>query len=244
MVKTPQTPESIFSAFTADYQKVFGDDLESIILYGSAARGEYVASRSDINFMIVLSDAGIEKLAFAMPLVAKWSKARVATPLFLTKEYITSSMDVFPIEFLNMQAAYQVVWGRDALKHLAFDKRLVRLQVERELKAKLLQLRERFVETGGSARKIIQLIGQSFPAFASIFQAILFLQDKQPHARLADLIVATAGITGLNAELFETLADVRKQTKKLNDAEAIKLMTSYIKEIKTIANQIDAFQTH
>ncbi len=99
MAKTPQTPESIFAAFTADYQKVFAADLESIILYGSAARGEYVAGRSDINFMIVLSDAGIEKLACAMPLVATWRKSRVGTPLFLSKEYITMSMTPSPSNF-------------------------------------------------------------------------------------------------------------------------------------------------
>jgi len=241
MAKTPQKPEEIFEAFTADCKAAFGADLESIILYGSAARGEYVQHVSDINFMIMLSEAGMQRLAAAMPLVAKWSKARVATPLFLTKDYLTSSLDVFPIEFLNMQAAYQVVWGRDALKHLAFDKRLVRLQAERELKGKLLQLRERFIETGGSAKKITGLIGLSLPAFASIFQAILFLQDTPPCTKLTDLIAATASTTGLNSQLFETLASVRKKTKKLKDAEALSLMESYIKEVKNLAMHIDIF---
>ena len=241
MAKIPQKPDEIFEAFTADYAAVFGAELESIILYGSAARGEYVEKISDINFMIMLSDAGMDRLAAAMPLVVKWSKVRVDTPLFLTQEYITSSLDVFPIEFLNMQAAYQVVWGRDALKNLAIDKRLVRLQAERELKGKLLQLRERFIETGGSARKITGLISLSLPAFASIFQAVLFLQDKQPSTRMADLLAATASATGLNGELFETLAAVRKKTKKLSDAEALSLMEFYIKEVKKLAIHIDTF---
>ncbi len=243
MAKTPKKPEDIFEQFTADYTAAFGDDLESIILYGSAARGEYDPKVSDINFLIMLTQAGMERLATAMPLVTKWSKARVATPLFLTQEYITSSLDVFPIEFLNMQAAYRMVFGRDALKHLAFDKRLVRLQAERELKGKLLQLRERFMETGGSAKKIIALVSLSLPAFASIFQAVVFLQDKPPCTRMQELLDATAAATGLDRDLFENLAAVRKKTRKPNDAEALSLMESYIREVKKLAMHIDTFHT-
>lgn len=241
MAKAPRAPEDIFEAFTADYTAVFGADLESIVLYGSAARGEYLQNVSDINFLILLSDTGMDRLAAAMPLVIKWRKAMVATPLFLTREYITSSLDVFPIEFLNMQSAYRVVRGRDPLKHLAFDKRLVRLQAERELKAKLLQLRERFMETGGNAKKIAELISISLPAFASIFQAVLFLQDRPACLKLTDLIAASAGTTGLSADLFETLAAVRKKEKKLRDSEAVKLMEAYIGEVKNLAMHIDTF---
>ena len=243
MAKTPQTPESIFAAFTADYQKLFGADLESIILYGSAARGEYVAGRSDINFMIVLSDAGIEKLACTMPLVAKWRKSRVSTPLFLSKDYITMSLDTFPIEFLTMKTAYKVVFGQDMLKDLTFEKSFVRLQCERELKGKLLQLRQRYIETEGSAKKIIQLIGLSLPAFLSLFQAILFLKDIPQAVSRSGLIAEMARETGLSIQVFTELAAVRDGTKKLKDAEALKLMNAYIHEIKIITNQIDALQT-
>jgi predicted nucleotidyltransferase len=244
MAKTPQTPESIFAAFNADYQKVFASDLESIILYGSAARGEYVAGRSDINFMIVLSDEGIERLADAMPLVAAWHKYRVSTPLFLNRDYITMSLDTFPIEFLTMKAAYKVVFGQDMLRDITFEKNFVRLQCERELKGKLLQLRQRFIETEGKAKKIIQLIGLSLPAFLSLFQAILFLKDLPPATSRSGLLAEMTRLSGLHAQVFTELAAVRDGAKKLKDAEALKLMTAYISEIKTIANYIDAFHTH
>ena len=241
MSRAPRVPEEIFAAFAGEYASAFGADLESITLYGSAARGEYVRGVSDINFLILLSGAGIRRLAAAMPLVAKWSGYRVATPLFLTQDYITSSLDVFPIEFLNMQASYAVVRGRDPLKLLAFDKRLVRLQAERELKGKLLQLRERYVETGGRAKKITELIGMSLPAFASLFQAVLFLRDRPPHAHTEGLIAEIAEVTGLSAETFQTLSAVRKKTKKLGQAEALKLMELYIGEIEKLAMHIDVF---
>ena len=59
MAKAPQNPEEIFSEFTNDYQKIYGTDLLSIVLYGSGARGDYIPGRSDLNFLIVLTEEGI-----------------------------------------------------------------------------------------------------------------------------------------------------------------------------------------
>ena len=243
MAQAPKTPESIFAAFTADYQKVYGADMESIILYGSAARGEYVAGRSDINFMIVLTDAGIEKLSCTMPLVVTWRKSRVSTPLFLSKDYITMSLDTFPIEFLTMKAAYKVVFGQDLLKDLTFEKSFVRLQCERELKGKLLQLRQRFIETEGAAKQISALISLSLPAFLSLFQSILYLKDLPQAASRSALLTEISRATGIDLQVFTELAAVRDGAKKIKDAEALKLMNAYIHEIKIITNHIDALQT-
>ena len=62
MAKIPDSPESIFEEFTQDVQSVYNSDLTSIVLYGSGAKGEYIPQKSDINFLIVLSQKGIENL--------------------------------------------------------------------------------------------------------------------------------------------------------------------------------------
>ena len=147
MSKAPGNPEEIFQAVVKDYQSIFGSDLLSIILYGSGARGEYIPQKSDINFLILLSENGIDNLSKAFEVVSRGHKSRVSTPLFLTKNYIQASLDVFPIEFLNLKSYYQVVYGEDVLQGLVIEKKFVRLQCEREIKGKLLQLRQQFLET-------------------------------------------------------------------------------------------------
>jgi len=242
MSKIPAKPQEIFKSFTADCRKCFGDDLVSIILYGSGARGEYVPKRSDINFMVVLSPAGINSLSRALPLVAAWKKRMVATPLFITKNYIETSLDTFPIEFLNFKAAYTVVDGEDVLQDIMLEKKFVRLQCERELKGKLLQLRQRFLETGGHRRGIGVLIALSLPTFFSIFEAILFLKGRAPVSGTEKLIEAIALEAGLDRELFLQLAAVRNGRRKLSDDSAPGLMESYIGEIKKLASFADQLQ--
>ena len=62
MSKAPKDPQEVFPDIVEGLTDLFGDDLVSIILYGSAASGDYVPGKSDINFMIVLSDAGIDRI--------------------------------------------------------------------------------------------------------------------------------------------------------------------------------------
>ncbi len=133
-------------------------DLISIILYGSGAGEDYLPGKSDLNFLITLTDSGIERLDLALETVARWRKRNVAIPLFMTRSYLTGSQDAYPIEFLNMKRHYVVVSGEDVLAGLAFDPRHIRLQLERELRGKLLHLRSGYLATEGSARKIRELI--------------------------------------------------------------------------------------
>ena len=85
MSKTINDPKDIFQDIIDDYRGLYGDDLKSIILYGSAVGRDYRPGRSDINFMIVLSEEGIEKLDKAFKTIARWKKRKVSTPLFLTR---------------------------------------------------------------------------------------------------------------------------------------------------------------
>ena len=41
-------------SFVADVSKLFGSSLDGVILYGSAARGEYLPGRSNLNLLMVL----------------------------------------------------------------------------------------------------------------------------------------------------------------------------------------------
>jgi hypothetical protein len=59
--------------------------------------------------------------------VAKWHRRRVATPLFMTPEYIATSLNTFPLELLNIKQDYRVVWGKDLLAKVKIRQRQLRL---------------------------------------------------------------------------------------------------------------------
>ncbi len=242
MTRIPNKPEEIFQEIVADYKNIFGSDLISIILYGSGARGEYVPKKSDINFLIILTDSGIDGLSKAFNTISKWHKKKVGTPLFLTKSYIFYSLDVFPVEFLNLKSFYVVIYGEDVLKDLVIDKQLLRLQCEREIKGKLLQLRHHFLETGGSKSAIEKLIFRSVSTFHAIFQVVLFLHGEPAVRGSQELLSLMGHRTGLDSTLFLEMLKIKEGRIKLAAGDAVHIMERYIEQIKNLAQYLDALE--
>jgi predicted nucleotidyltransferase len=223
-----------------DYRRVFGQDIVSVILYGSALTADYVPGKSDLNLMIVLSEEGIHRLHLAHDLVARWRRKRVGTPLFATKTYIDSSLDTFPIEFLNIKGNYLVIQGEDVLAGLSFTKEFVRMQCERELKGKLLLLRQRYVETGGKGRILRSLIAASLPTFTFVFKGLLHILGEEVPITRTEAVSLVARRFNLDEGLFRDLQNIGAGTLKLSDKDLHELFKRYLQAISRLAQAMDA----
>ncbi len=241
MTRQPEQPEEIFQSFIEDFRGIFGQDLLNIVLYGSAAAGDYRPGRSDLNFLIVLTEEGIERLDQALDAVDRWRKHRVAVPLFVTEAYIQGSLDVFPIEYLNMKRRHIHVYGRDILGGLSFEPEHLRLQCEREIKGKLLLLREGLLETGGKKRGLKSLIAESIPAFAALFEALLFLEGREIPNVKRDVLRAGCEAFDMDAALFDELLGVREERVKPDEDRLLELFKGYLKEVRKLAMLADSW---
>ena len=240
MAKTIKDPKEIFRQIRIDYEGAYGENLVSIILYGSAVGEDYRPGKSDVNFMIVLSEEGIDQLERAFPLIKKWQKRNVAIPLFLTETYVASSMDVFPIEYFNFQRDYELVFGKDILKDLSFDAELIRLQCEREIKGKLLLLREAFLESSGNGRVLKKVIGHSIPALMAIFEALLYLKGAEIPKQKRELVRITCKAFSIEAGVFEKLLEIKEGKRKIGRVETGNLFKEYLKEMRKLSKRVDA----
>ena len=239
MSKVPQDPKEIFQEIIDEYKGIYGDDLVSIILYGSAVGKDYMPGKSDINLMIVLSEEGINNLDRAFKTIKKWHRRKVTTPLFLTKFYVESSTDVFPIEYLGFQRSHTLVYGEDILNDLTFKRELIRMQCEREIKGKLLLLRESYIESEGRGRILKDVIKNSMQAFLAVFDALLYLKGLEIPEEKRLKIKATYGTFGLNEELFNRLLDIREQKIKIKEGELRDIFKEYLKEIRGLSRIVD-----
>ncbi|MBE0558503.1 MAG: hypothetical protein IH628_14855, partial [Proteobacteria bacterium] len=211
-------------------------------LYGSGAGEDYLPGKSDLNFLITLTDAGIEKLDLVLEMVARWRKRNVAIPLFMTRSYLMGAQDAYPIELLNMKRQYVVVSGEDVLAGLAFDPCHVRLQLERELRGKLLNLRSGYLATEGSARKIRELITLSLTAFVSLFSALLYLKNMDIPQGKRNVITAAGTAFGFDAAVFLKCEEIRKKTDRFSSVEVREIFRNYMKEVGRLCNQIEGME--
>jgi hypothetical protein len=163
----------------------------------------------------------------------------VAAPLVMTKAFIESSLDCYPIEFLNMKNRHILIYGENVLEQLNFKPEDLRLQIEKELKGKLILLRQGYLETEGNPRQLKQLISRSFTAFISIFNALLYLkQESAPHKR-RDTIKEVAELFAVDAEVFFSCADIKEGVDKLSGEEVAGVFKKYLHEVEKICNIVN-----
>lgn len=238
-LQAPQNPDEIIPEFTADVHRAYGDDLVSVILYGSGARGEYIKGRSDINFLICLRDASSKALIKGGKVAARWRRRRVATPLVVTQAEIPKLTEAFPLEFLTIQGHHRVVWGSDPLDGIVIDKQRLRQQLAHEAKAKLIQLRGCYLATKGWGYYLIPLATHSLAALLAIFEGILYLKGKLPPTAPGELIKAAASATGISAQPFMRILAV-KQGMERRPARVVKVtMDGYIDSLQRLVAWID-----
>ena len=131
--------------FVLDCRALFGDDLVSVFLYGSAAGEDFIPGVSDYNLGVVLRSVRPEHLRRAALKVPRWRRRRIGAPLFLDPAFIRQSLDVFPIEFTEMTEAHRVLYGPDPFAGLTVGLRNLRHQCEFEVRGKLLALRTAYL---------------------------------------------------------------------------------------------------
>jgi hypothetical protein len=243
MAKIPKKPEEIFPEITEQLKAVFGADLKSLCLYGSGASGEYVPGKSDLNFLVVVTDEGMKKLRRLHDVVGGWKKRGVTTPLVMTKAFLNNALDVYPIEFLTMKEHHVRVYGDDVLSTLAFDCPCLRLQVEREIKGKLIHLQQGYLESEGQAKKLRDLIKVSLVAFLSLFTAILYLKGKPIPTGRRQVIKNACELAGIDGDVFIRCLEVKEDAVKYDLKEMVPLFDQYLGEIEKFDDFVDQLKT-
>jgi len=61
------TPLSTVEKLSAQFSDTFGSDLQSVVLFGSVARGEAIPGVSDVNILVLLSEVTNAGLGLAAP---------------------------------------------------------------------------------------------------------------------------------------------------------------------------------
>jgi hypothetical protein len=146
---------------------------------------------------------------------------------------------VFPIEYLSFQRNHLLVYGEDVLKELTFRREDIRLQCEREIKGKLLLLREAYMETNGRGKEIRKLIGSSLQAFIAIFEGLLYMKEKEIPRSKRETLHETCLAYELELGLFEKLLNIREEVVKPADDELKLIFRSYLNQIRKLSNTVD-----
>jgi predicted nucleotidyltransferase len=221
-------------------RKAQGDRLVSVILYGSAATGDHHAEFSDLNVLCVLTQVTPAELRASEP-IFKWWRDGNPSPLLLSEEEVRTSTDCFPIEFHDMQERRRVLFGKDVIERLEIDKTFYRAQVEHELRAKLLRLRQKAAAVLGDQQALLRLMIDSASSFFVLSRHALLLSGIAAGWQKRE-VAKNLGAIGVDASPFNTLLDLRERKKKPGDVDPESLFASYLKQIEAVVAHVDSLE--
>ncbi|MGH9714823.1 MAG: hypothetical protein ACRD5M_16135 [Candidatus Acidiferrales bacterium] len=215
------------------------DNLKTIVLYGSAVTGEFLAHHSDLNVLCLVDRAGSAELQILHPVAEWWIHAGNPAPLILTPDELRRSADVFAIELLDMKLRHRILLGDDFLTTFEVPLGLHRFQVERELRTDWLRLRQAILAAPQKKKVHLGIMLGSVSAFCALFRhALVALGQPMPETK-RQAVNALATLTGAEPTAFHAILDLREGKVKESKIDIEETLHTYLEFVEIVTNEVD-----
>jgi hypothetical protein len=235
----PEETQQLLRSYVKDVAQVYGNQVESLLLYGSAVRGEFLPGRSNLNLLLFVSSYDVAVLKKYNDLHKRWSKEQLVVPLFLTTADLESAAFVFPLEYQDIYEWHRVLWGQDPFVGFKVDSRHLTSEVLQALRGNLLRVRQRLVEGGSTEEAMTILLPLSITALLPVLRGTQRLLDRPvlSHGEplLKDLEVHFGiNLTGLRDALLLKRGQISPGHK-----EVPRLMDRYLESLGKLVTTVE-----
>jgi hypothetical protein len=231
--------EQQITEFVDRLKQVAGADLECVALFGSAASEEFHPDFSDINLLCVMRELSAADLARIAPAVNDWTKKKFSAPLIFTHAELKHAADIFAIELLDIREHHRILHGEDIFASMHVPMGMHRIQLEHNLRTKLLTLRQTYMQIVNDANRVRRLMLDSVSNFATLFRHTLITMGEQPTASKAENIKKLAGRVNFDPEIFLQLLQVRARTAKESEIDPVAGFAKYLAGIEKVVQTVD-----
>lgn len=192
----------------SDLVNAGGDNLESLIVFGSAAAGAFDQATSDLNLLVMLRRDDRDVLEAIKPPLSRLMRQFKVSPMVATGEELRTSADVFPVKFLTIKDHHRVLFGADPFEAMTIKRVHLRLRCEQELKNMSLKMRRSLVSRAATPAARQDLIRTFLPAFTTVLRTMLRISGESPSEDRLAVLGQAAKKFDLPAEPIEQLATV------------------------------------
>jgi hypothetical protein len=234
--RTREVLERTVAALASGY----GSDLIGVFLYGSATGPDFIPGRSDLNLLILLAKVRVPALDAARALAGRWRRDRI-TPLILTVADLHASLDVFPIEIMEIKASRIVLFGQDPFDGVSVQLGHLRLQCERDLKRHLVRFRHAYLGLGRGTRELEHLLAEAVTGLLPVLRTLARVAPaEEPADRGGREAVITEVARRLGFEPAPLLDALEiKRGARRSAVELRGLVDAYLAQIERLVDVVD-----
>ena len=215
---------------------------QAILVYGSAARGEFLPGYSNLNLLIVLEQITQPVLQEWSGIHKQWAREKIIAPLFLTHEDLQRSSDVFPLEFLDIKEQHVLLEGRDPFPELHVNTAHLFHQCRQEIHGNLLRVRQCYVEGWGRVEAIQTLLPLSLTALLPCLRGLHCLLDRSPNMKSPDVLEELNATLNVDPSVFQEVWRLKRGLSTPGKHELPKLLERYLTGLGQLVNRIDSMK--
>lgn len=238
-MREEQSAEHTLSSLVSRLQSTFGDNLVSVILYGSAAVGDWNERNSDLNVLCALNRLTPHELVQSEPVLRWWREQGSPSLLLMSADEVRSSTDCFPMEFHDMKEYRRVLAGVDIIRDLEIDRSFYRAQVEHELRAKQIRLRQKAAELFSQPQLLLNLLVDSVSTFCVLGRHALILSGNEPRWKKQEIIAALEDVLRRSLDGANAILAIRTAGKRPADANPSAIFEKYLGEMGELVRFVD-----
>ncbi len=213
-------------------------NLESVILFGSAARGNFREGHSDLNVACILHSLTVEELGRLAHVVRWWCvEQKEPAPLFFTREELKHAADVFAIEILDMKHGRRVLYGADVVAEIEVPMNLHRVQIEHDLRTTILKLRQHYLRLPGNSKELTPVLRKSFSGVLTLLRHVVIAFGEEPPVAAHDIVARAASLTGSDMAAFGPLQKLR-ETGEFH-GEIVPVYGAYLKALEKTVDTLE-----
>jgi hypothetical protein len=231
-----------FERFLKDVLAAAPEKIHSAYITGSALTSDFNPKHSDINSVLVITEMDLRLIENLAPLGKKYGKKGIASPLILSGDHIRSSLDVFPIEFLTLKRLHACVFGKDVFNGITIRLPDLRAQCEREVKIKLIGLRQAYLGAAGDRKQVADIFTRTFSGYIPLFGAILVLLGRTPPMTGKEMLENIEKYTGTRMDCFLQVFQGKKKGFRLPLAQLNRIFEEYCGALEKLGDIVDAWQ--
>ena len=232
----PETQSALDRASEA-LKKTLGENLRSLLLYGSAVRGNLVPQVSDLNLLILLEVSTPD--AHAAIADAIRGPVRIE-PFIVGQAQLARSFQAFAVKFLSIRRNYRVLHGVDPFANLAVDESLARFLCEQAVRNLLLRSVRTYVVLGHDRPRYSKVLARLTSAlFTDLGEALRRVGTEVPRA-YADRVPLFTATFGIDASVLLDLLSLKASARTLSADEAKEFHSRLFKLLDSAVRWMEA----
>jgi len=223
-------------------RQALGAHLVSVVLYGSAAVGDTHGAYSDLNVLVLLDRVTPAELSASRAVFDWWRTKDNPAPMLMSVDEARRSTDCFAIEFHDIVERRRILYGEDVVASLELDNAFYRAQVEHDIRAKVLRLRQKAAGVLDDADLLRRLMCDSVGTFCVLARHGLALAGAPaPHDKRA-IVAQMKNSFGIEGRAFDMLLSLREGRIRPRDVKPEPLFAAYLEEISALAAAVDRLE--